>query len=89
MDCASCHSTQAWRPAQYNQAHTFPLNHGENGVSSCVTCHPSAFTAYTCYGCHEHNEANVRSKHLEEGIPNFQNCMECHPTGSEHEGGND
>jgi hypothetical protein len=88
-DCASCHSTQAWRPAQYNQPHTFPLNHGENGVSSCVTCHPSAFTAYTCYGCHEHNEANVRSEHLEEGISDFQNCMECHPTGDEHEGGGD
>jgi hypothetical protein len=27
----------------------------------------------------------VRSKHLEEGIGNFQNCMECHPNGEEHE----
>ena len=86
-DCASCHSTAAWRPAQYNLPHTFPLNHGESGLVSCVTCHPSAFTAYTCYGCHEHNESNVRSEHQEEGISNFQDCMECHPTGDEHEGG--
>jgi hypothetical protein len=27
----------------------------------------------------------VQSKHLEEGIGNFQNCVECHATGDEHE----
>lgn len=86
-DCASCHSTIAWRPAVFTGRHTFPLNHGEGGTVACATCHPSSFTAYTCYGCHEHTEANVRSKHREEGIQNFQNCVECHPTGSEHEGG--
>jgi hypothetical protein len=26
----------------------------------------------------------VRSEHVEEGITNFQNCMECHPNGEEH-----
>jgi hypothetical protein len=86
-DCASCHTTTAWRPAIFNGQHTFPFNHGEGGTVSCVTCHPSNFSTYTCYSCHEHNEAEIRSKHLEEGIPNFQNCVECHPTGSEHEGG--
>jgi hypothetical protein len=85
--CESCHNTSAWSPASFNGQHTFPLNHGESGMVSCATCHPSSFTSYTCYGCHEHNEAKVRSEHLEEGISNFQNCMECHPTGNEHEGG--
>lgn len=88
-DCASCHTTTAWRPASFTGLHTFPLNHGEGGQVSCATCHPSSFTSYTCYGCHEHSEAEVRSKHLEKGISNFQNCMECHPTGNEHEGGGD
>ena len=89
-DCTSCHTTTAWRPAIFNGQHTFPLNHGEGGTVSCATCHPVGLPAYTCYGCHEHNEANVRSKHLEEGIPNFQNCMECHPTGEEDgDGGGD
>lgn len=85
-DCAACHTTLAWTPAQFNGPHTFPLNHGDGGAS-CATCHPASFSSYTCYGCHEHNETKVRSEHLEEGITNFQNCMECHPDGREHEGG--
>lgn len=84
-DCATCHTTSAWTPAEYNKKHTFPLNHGENGVSSCVTCHLSDFNSYTCYECHEHDEAQIRSKHQEEGIANFQDCMECHADGREHD----
>ena len=78
-DCAVCHSTAAWTPAEFNGQHAFPLNHG--GGTTCATCHPSSFTTYTCYGCHEHSEGEIREKHLEEGIVNFQNCMECHPSG--------
>lgn len=85
-ECASCHTTNAWSPATFTGQHTFPLNHGEGGTVSCVTCHPSSFTAYTCYGCHEHNQFEVQAKHIEEGIRNFENCMACHPTGDEHEG---
>jgi hypothetical protein len=80
-DCAVCHSTGAWIPAAFNGQHTFPLNHG--GGATCATCHPSSFTTYTCYGCHEHTEGGIREEHLEEGIGNFQNCMECHPDGQE------
>jgi hypothetical protein len=29
-----------------------------------------------CEGCHEHDEADVRSEHLDEGISNFENCLE-------------
>lgn len=85
-DCAACHTTTAWSPATFNEPHTFPLNHGEEGTVSCATCHPSSFTTYTCYGCHEHTEIEIRSKHIEEGVSDFQNCMECHPTGQKHEG---
>jgi hypothetical protein len=78
-DCAACHTTIAWTPAEFNGQHNFPLNHG--GGANCSTCHPSSFTTYTCYGCHEHQEGEVREEHLDEGINNFQNCMECHPSG--------
>lgn len=88
-DCAACHTTTAWTPATYNRDHTFPMDHGESGISSCATCHPAGYKTYTCYGCHEHNEANIRSEHLEEGISNFENCMECHADGREHEGDDD
>lgn len=84
-DCATCHSTTAWSPATFNENHVFPLNHGESGAVSCKTCHPSSYTTYTCYGCHEHNESNIRSEHNEEGISNFQNCVECHADGREHD----
>lgn len=82
-DCAVCHTTTAWTPAEFNGQHTFPLGHGDG--ATCATCHPASFTTYTCYGCHEHSEGEVREKHLEEGIGNFQNCMECHPTGEKHD----
>lgn len=88
-DCVACHSTNAWTPAAFNGQHTFPLNHGEGGTVSCATCHPSSYQVYTCYGCHEHTESNISSKHREEGISNFENCVECHADGREHEGGND
>ena len=84
-DCVACHSTSAWSPAEFNLAHIFPLDHGESGVSSCATCHPRNFTTYTCYSCHEHSEADIREEHLEEGISNYQNCMECHWDGREHD----
>ena len=52
--------------------------------SSSVTCHTgNDFSRYTCYGCHEHTLANVRRKHQEEGIQNFENCVECHCSASE------
>ena len=45
--------------------------------------------AYTCYGCHEHTEANIRAKHVHEGIANFTNCVSCHRSahGESREGG--
>jgi hypothetical protein len=84
-DCVACHSTTAWTPATFNGNHNFPLNHGEGGTVSCVTCHPVNYTTYTCYGCHEHTESRIISKHREEGILDFQNCVECHADGREHD----
>ncbi len=84
-DCVACHTTDAWSPATFNREHTFPMDHGEDGIVSCVTCHPSNYTTYTCYDCHEHNESEIRSEHQEEGISNFENCMECHADGREHD----
>lgn len=84
-DCAACHTTNAWSPATFNGQHTFPLDHGEDGLIACATCHPSNYETYTCYGCHEHTEANIRGEHLEEGISDFNNCVECHADGREHD----
>ena len=31
-----------------------------------------------CDSCHEHPPASIRRKHEKEGIPDFENCTECH-----------
>ncbi|MFM8321461.1 MAG: cytochrome c3 family protein [Chloroflexota bacterium] len=85
--CAECHTVAAWTPAQFNAPHRFPIDHGEGGLSACTVCHPDSLQGYTCYGCHEHNPAEIEAKHREEGIADFADCMACHPTGQEEEGG--
>ncbi|NPA30482.1 MAG: hypothetical protein GXO37_00605 [Chloroflexi bacterium] len=87
--CDACHNTTAWRPARYDEPHTFPLNHGRRTASECQVCHPTTLQDYTCYGCHEHTPTNIAAEHREEGIFNFDNCVECHPTGREEEAEDD
>jgi hypothetical protein len=83
-ECDRCHTTEAWTPAHLTR-HTFPLDHGEEGKSECQTCHVESYAVYTCYSCHEHEPADIRRRHLDEGIEDFDNCVECHPTGREDE----
>jgi hypothetical protein len=87
--CADCHTDTGWQPATFNQRHTFPIDHGEDGAASCRTCHPDNVQAYTCYGCHEHSPAEMIEKHAEEVPGDISNCIECHPTGQKEEGGRD
>jgi hypothetical protein len=85
--CSQCHTTTAWRPAQYTGPHTFPMNHGQEGgrVNACADCHQPTLTTWTCYTCHD--QAEITRKHTKEGISNFSDCLSCHPTGQEKEGG--
>ena len=83
LDCIRCHTTSAWKPAQLTY-HTFPLTHGESD-NTCTTCHQQSYAEYTCYTCHEHEPVEIREKHFEEGITDYENCIECHPTGREDE----
>jgi hypothetical protein len=89
-ECQRCHTTQAWAPAMLTQ-HTFPLDHGEQGIQSCQTCHVDTYPAYTCYNCHEHQPDEIAREHLEEGISTeeLMQCADCHPTGREEEGSDD
>ena len=84
-DCAACHSTNAWKPAGYNGPHTFPMDHGD--AASCSDCHVGSLTTWTCYTCHDQGE--VIEEHDKEGIGDISNCLRCHPTGEEDEGGRD
>jgi hypothetical protein len=82
--CSVCHTTAAWRPASYNGPHSFPMDHGEQ-TNACADCHQPNLTVWTCYSCHDQGE--IAQKHQEEGISDFNDCLGCHPTGREEEGG--
>ena len=81
--CAVCHTTTAWTPAEFPLAHdAIPIDHGaEEQMPSCKTCHPTDVNTYSCYGCHEHSESRVQGEH--EGLPaaELADCIRCHPGG--------
>jgi hypothetical protein len=75
--CANCHGQERWKPSTFDHAKSFALEGGHN--APCATCHlNNDFSKYTCYGCHEHQPDRIRSKHVKEGIQNFENCASCH-----------
>lgn len=76
-NCSQCHSEQRWKPASFDHARYFELDRDHN--VRCAVCHANSdYARYTCYGCHEHTPQKIRSKHLREGIREFENCVECH-----------
>ncbi len=86
-DCVACHTAHAWTPARLLQ-HAFPLDHGSRGEIECQVCHPGNYVTYTCYNCHEHDRFEIAREHLEEGIQDLEDCVECHLTGREEEAAN-
>jgi hypothetical protein len=84
--CGQCHSPERWKPATFDHDKLFLLDRDHN--TTCVTCHTNNdYSRYTCYGCHEHRPDKVRAEHLEEGIRNFEKCVECHRSASGEAGG--
>ena len=83
-NCASCHTPDAWRPAQLT-AHQFELDHGEQGQIACATCHTATFNEFSCAECH--SDAEVADEHDELAISAVElaDCASCHPTGTENE----
>ena len=81
LNCARCHTLEAWKPALLLR-HTFPLEHGGEGQVACQTCHLTTYGAYTCYGCHDHKPAAIEASHIEAGATEFEACVTCHPTGA-------
>ena len=84
LNCARCHSTVAWTPALLTK-HTFYLDHGSVEDLECQVCHVENYYSHTCYECHDHTPEDMETVHLAEDIPEYQNCMECHPTGQPDE----
>jgi hypothetical protein len=76
--CASCHSTRAWRPADFNAPHRFPTGH-RNAGGVCSRCHPSTWASYSCASCH--SNAVMDEHHKEVADYSRTTCAKCHPTG--------
>jgi hypothetical protein len=84
-NCRQCHQQDRWKPATFAHDDYFVLDRDHD--TDCVTCHAgNDFGRYTCYGCHEHTPAKIRAEHSEEGIRDFENCVECHRS-ADDEGG--
>lgn len=81
-NCGQCHDQEQWTPATFDHNKYFELDRDHN--ARCVTCHErNDYSRYTCYGCHEHSPSGIRREHIEEGIRNFDNCVECHRNANE------
>ncbi len=82
--CSQCHTTDAWMPATFEHRDYFRFD--REHPSACETCHiNNDYRDYTCYGCHEHSRSKIREEHVEEGIRNYEKCVECHRSGDEDE----
>lgn len=84
FNCARCHSSAAWTPALLIK-HTFLLDHGGEGQVTCETCHTENYYEHTCYECHDHDPNEMESFHVDEGLPDYADCISCHPTGEKGE----
>lgn len=83
-NCSQCHTQQKWVPATFDHNKYFSLDRDHN--VKCATCHvQNDYGRYTCYGCHEHSQEKIRREHIEEGIRDFKNCVECHRNADEHD----
>jgi hypothetical protein len=79
--CADCHTTVAWRPA--NWTHRFPRTGGHN--VSCDQCHdnPANRQAWSCIDCHEHSQTAMAKQHQGRSGYSWTSaaCLGCHPNG--------
>jgi hypothetical protein len=83
-NCSRCHSQERWTPASFDHGKYFLLDRDHD--VRCVTCHTgNDYGRYTCYGCHAHSPAGIRREHVEEGIRDFENCVECHRSANAHD----
>lgn len=83
-NCGQCHTSESWKPASFEHDKYFRLDRDHD--AKCSVCHvDDNYSRYTCYGCHEHSRSGVRHEHREEGIFDFESCVECHRSADEDE----
>jgi hypothetical protein len=71
-DCASCHTTQGWKPARFDHAKArFPLG-GKHGQVACARCHVSVD------GAGSHVAAGTPGSYVRYRPLAFASCTACH-----------
>jgi len=74
-DCAACHTTEAWKPANFDHnLAAFKLT-GAHTTAACAGCHQNGVyqgTPQDCYSCHRAKDAHQGSFGT--------NCATCHST---------
>ena len=81
-NCATCHSTSAWKPATFDHSKTnFKLT-GAHVQATCASCHLNnrfAGTSTDCYSCHQQDyNSATNPNHSSAKYP--VTCASCHTT---------
>ena len=73
--CEKCHTTSAWKPANFNHNNSIFKLTGAHGSVACSSCHKNNVfkgTPQTCYACHSNKDPH--------GGKFGTNCEQCHST---------
>lgn len=82
--CAPCHTSDRWDRASFDHDRYFRFD--RHHPADCASCHPAGrLDEYSCYECHAHSPGNMVREHREEGIRDFERCVDCHRSGDEDE----
>jgi hypothetical protein len=83
--CQQCHTTVAWRPANFDHAAWFPIASGKHSNFLCSDCHTNSsdYSQFSCTSCHTHSKATSDGEH--QGVNGYVwsslACYSCHPNG--------
>ncbi len=87
-DCAECHSTNAWEPADWDHdGQYFPIYSGSHREAwdNCIDCHnnPASYADFECINCHEHGMSETDEDHKDVTDYSYDSpsCYSCHPNG--------
>lgn len=77
-ECATCHSTNSWKPSLFNHTTTgYELKGAHKAIVQCSQCHKGNLTSapQTCAGCHQ-SQYDLALNHKVQGYP--IDCTVCH-----------
>lgn len=75
--CTVCHAMDKWENTNYDHQKYYRFD--SNHKSHCTDCHlDNDYSRYTCMHCHAHNYLQVKRKHFEYHVADFEQCARCH-----------